>query len=225
MDRCLISLCRLARLPVRRHSNDLTRPCLGYRIAATDVCFSNRPVRVKRFQTIHDCGVDVARGLVLLSGRPPVGTAQGVGYQPAHYHRRWRANRFDRDDFPMRCGSPSLRSTSGLKHYFCWPASIAGRAGARPDHSITGQGGENCGWVTFQQCLDTVRGNGGFCEPNTQYQPPPGPHTLTRVQRRYPYYRIFADLRLRTGRRTLYCCAFANGGQIQCAQERPGTES
>ena len=48
-------------------------------------------------------------------------------------------------------------------------------------------GGENCGWVTFQQCLDTVRGNGGFCEPNTQYQPPPGPHTLTRERRRYPY--------------------------------------
>src|SRR5438874_6272479 len=33
-----------------------------------DVCFSNRPVGVKRFQTIHDCGVDVAHGLVLLSG-------------------------------------------------------------------------------------------------------------------------------------------------------------
>src|SRR5437588_12880001 len=32
------------------------------------VCFSNRPVGVKRFQTIHDCGVDVAHGLVLLSG-------------------------------------------------------------------------------------------------------------------------------------------------------------
>jgi hypothetical protein len=33
-----------------------------------DVRFSNRPVRVKRFQTIHRCGVDVSRGLVLLSG-------------------------------------------------------------------------------------------------------------------------------------------------------------
>src|SRR4029079_18930826 len=33
-----------------------------------DVCFSNRPVGVKRFQTIHRCSVDVARGLVLLSG-------------------------------------------------------------------------------------------------------------------------------------------------------------
>ncbi len=27
-----------------------------------------RPVGVKRFQTIHDCGIDVAHGLVLLYG-------------------------------------------------------------------------------------------------------------------------------------------------------------
>jgi hypothetical protein len=33
-----------------------------------NVRFSNRPVEVKRFQTIHDCGVDVTRGLVLLFG-------------------------------------------------------------------------------------------------------------------------------------------------------------
>jgi hypothetical protein len=33
-----------------------------------DVRFSNRPVGVKRFQTIHDCGVDVTHGLVLLYG-------------------------------------------------------------------------------------------------------------------------------------------------------------
>ena len=36
--------------------------------ASSNVRFSNRPIRVKRFQTNHDCGVDVARGLVLLSG-------------------------------------------------------------------------------------------------------------------------------------------------------------
>jgi hypothetical protein len=33
-----------------------------------DVRFSNRPFGVKHFQTIHLCGVDVARGLVLLFG-------------------------------------------------------------------------------------------------------------------------------------------------------------
>ena len=33
-----------------------------------DARFSNRPFGVKRFQTIHHCSVDVARGLVLLFG-------------------------------------------------------------------------------------------------------------------------------------------------------------
>ena len=48
-------------------------------------------------------------------------------------------------------------------------------------------GGTNCGFTTFQQCLDTVSGIGGSCNVNTQYQPPPGPHPPTRLQRRYPY--------------------------------------
>jgi hypothetical protein len=48
-------------------------------------------------------------------------------------------------------------------------------------------GGENCGFVTFQQCLANVTGIGGFCEPNTQYQPPPGPHPCTRLPRPYSY--------------------------------------
>src|SRR6478752_656892 len=47
-----------------RNSIDLARHVdgLGY------VRFSNRPFGVKRFQTIHCCSVDVARGLVLLFG-------------------------------------------------------------------------------------------------------------------------------------------------------------
>jgi Protein of unknown function (DUF3551) len=39
-----------------------------------------------------------------------------------------------------------------------------------------GISGTNCGFTTFQQCLATVSGIGGSCEPNTQYVPPPGPH-------------------------------------------------
>ena len=39
---------------------DMTQTC-------ADVCFSNRPGGVKRFQTVHG-GVNVTRGLVLLSG-------------------------------------------------------------------------------------------------------------------------------------------------------------
>jgi len=44
-------------------------------------------------------------------------------------------------------------------------------------------GGTNCGFVSFAQCMATARGLGSFCYMNTQYVPPPGPHS----QRRYPY--------------------------------------
>jgi hypothetical protein len=48
--------------------------------------------------------------------------------------------------------------------------------------------GYKCGFVTFQQCLNTVSGIGGFCEPNTQYQPtPPVPYRSTRRESHYPY--------------------------------------
>jgi hypothetical protein len=31
----------------------------------------------------------------------------------------------------------------------------------------------NCGFVSFEQCLATIRGIGGRCEPNPRYVPPP----------------------------------------------------
>ena len=44
----------------------------------------------------------------------------------------------------------------------------------------------NCGFVTFEQCLATISGIGGFCVRNNMYRPPPGPHPRKR-QRRNPY--------------------------------------
>jgi hypothetical protein len=37
-------------------------------------------------------------------------------------------------------------------------------------------GGMNCGFVTYEQCMATLSGNGGFCNQNTTFVPPPGPH-------------------------------------------------
>jgi hypothetical protein len=46
-----------------------------------------------------------------------------------------------------------------------------------------GRGGAmNCGFVSFDQCMDTVRGIGGFCIRNDWYQPPPGPRPRRRSQ-------------------------------------------
>ncbi len=46
----------------------IIRPLETAAATPPNVRFSNRPVGVKRFQTIHLCGVDVAHGLVLLFG-------------------------------------------------------------------------------------------------------------------------------------------------------------
>ena len=35
-------------------------------------------------------------------------------------------------------------------------------------------GAMNCGFVSFEQCLETVRGIGGFCVVNYTYEPPRG---------------------------------------------------
>ena len=46
-----------------------------------------------------------------------------------------------------------------------------------------GMGGAmNCGFVSFDQCMKTLSGNGGFCGVNTQYVPPPGPHASPRLK-------------------------------------------
>jgi hypothetical protein len=45
----------------------------------------------------------------------------------------------------------------------------------------------NCGFVTFQQCLDTISGIGGFCVRNNLYQPPPGPHPTKKMRTRSQY--------------------------------------
>ena len=53
------------------------------RASERHVRFSNRPFGVKRFQTIHRCSVDVARGLVLLFG---IGTKAVPSWDP---RTRW----------------------------------------------------------------------------------------------------------------------------------------
>jgi hypothetical protein len=46
-----------------------------------------------------------------------------------------------------------------------------------------GDGGMNCGFTTFQQCLADVSGIGGFCVQNSTYQPPQVPRPRARRTR------------------------------------------
>jgi Protein of unknown function (DUF3551) len=57
-------------------------------------------------------------------------------------------------------------ATAAQAQNYPWCAVYGGNEGA----------GENCGFSTFAQCMATLSGMGGFCNRNTQYVPPPGPH-------------------------------------------------
>jgi len=65
----------------------------------------------------------------------------------------------------------SLLGTPARAQNYPWCAQYSGRALG---------GAMNCGFVSFQQCLATVSGIGGFCVRNNLYQPPPGPHRARR---------------------------------------------
>jgi uncharacterized protein DUF3551 len=65
-------------------------------------------------------------------------------------------------------------TTPAQAQSYPWCAYYGGRFG----------GASNCGFSTFQQCLATISGIGGYCQPNTTYVPPPGRH---RHYHAYPY--------------------------------------
>jgi hypothetical protein len=67
----------------------------------------------------------------------------------------------------------SALTGSAKAQNYPWCAVYGGREG----------GGENCGFTTFEQCMATLSGMGGFCNRNTQYVPPPGPHARYRRYR------------------------------------------
>ncbi len=64
----------------------------------------------------------------------------------------------------------ALTSSAQAQNY-PWCAVYGGRGGG---------GAQNCGFTTFAQCMATLSGMGGFCNRNTQYVPPPGPHRRHR---------------------------------------------
>lgn len=56
-------------------------------------------------------------------------------------------------------GTLASMPTPARAREYPWCAQYSERTG----------GGRNCGFVTFRQCLATVSGAGGTCEPNPRY--------------------------------------------------------
>jgi hypothetical protein len=44
--------------------------------------------------------------------------------------------------------------------------------------------GTNCGFSTYEQCMATARGTGGYCAPNNSYTAPRPAGSLVRTQRK-----------------------------------------
>jgi len=70
-------------------------------------------------------------------------------------------------------------------------AAIATGSGAQAQnypwcaHYDKGDGGMNCGFTSFQQCLTDLSGLGGFCEQNNTYIPPAAAPARRRALKRH----------------------------------------
>jgi len=77
-------------------------------------------------------------------------------------------------DLAIAVCAAGVLGTAAQAQNYPWCAHYGGREG----------GGQNCGFTTFQQCLDTISGMGGFCERNTQYVAAPQAPTGSRRPKR-----------------------------------------
>jgi hypothetical protein len=63
---------------------------------------------------------------------------------------------------PLLLGILAATASDAKAQNYPWCAHYAGGGG----------GATNCGFVSYAQCMQTLQGMGGFCEPNTQYVSP-----------------------------------------------------
>ena len=77
----------------------------------------------------------------------------------------------------MACATVAIGTPAQAQNY-PWCAYWHGTGGAR-----------NCGFVSFEQCMESARGMGNDCRQNTQYEPPPGEHGSTAVPGAHPRHK------------------------------------
>ncbi len=77
----------------------------------------------------------------------------------------------------MTLAALAIASPAQAQNY-PWCAQYSGKNG----------GGMNCGFVSFDQCMATVRGMGGFCMQNNTYVPPAGPRPAHRAAHHHVHH-------------------------------------
>jgi hypothetical protein len=64
------------------------------------------------------------------------------------------------------------------------PRADTGTLGPSLKQAQDGGGGRNCGFDSFEQCMEARQGAGGFCEQNPFYEGPADPRTRAAPNRR-----------------------------------------
>jgi hypothetical protein len=79
--------------------------------------------------------------------------------------------------FPIRLGLflgvVTIATTAQAQNY-PWCANFADGAGV------------NCGFSSYEQCMETSRGSGGYCTPNNLYTPPRAAPPSRHSTRKHP---------------------------------------
>ena len=77
---------------------------------------------------------------------------------------------------PVQCPAPEPETAVFVLGMVCVTMAIGAPAEAQnyPWCAIydVGDAAYNCGFISREQCMATVKGIGGFCNANTQYVPP-----------------------------------------------------
>jgi hypothetical protein len=89
------------------------------------------------------------------------------------------------NDNDLERASLTMRSLFILTAIAATVLATAAKAQNYPWCALYKDGAMNCGFTTFQQCLATVSGSGGFCTQNSTYQPSSA--TRPRNQRNSQY--------------------------------------
>lgn len=73
----------------------------------------------------------------------------------------------------MRLTALSVSLSVSLAAFVAAAASTGAQAQNYPWCAVYNMGDNayNCGFATYEQCMVTISGIGGFCERNTQFQP------------------------------------------------------
>ena len=121
------------------------------------VRFSNRPFRVKRFQTIHHCSVDVAHGLALLFG---IGTKALPSWDPkTRWNNLSRGLAYTRTVGPSgHANSPHPSSREGHHSTTWWSSSflLSGEIQHSPHAAAASRVQRNSVPSTQMRCMITA---------------------------------------------------------------------